>query len=178
MFGQLRESSEALSKLWERKLRWVKAAKLHMTWFFLGDIDLQQVPELNSCLSSVVSGKPSGEIAYDRLEFWPSPRKPRQLVMTAKVVPQYLQTLGADIRRSLAEFAVKPEERDFRPHITLLRFDVMSKPADKVPLSMPEWLQLNSVFPLVHNIKVVDLIESHMGGGRDDYEVLHSFSLQ
>lgn len=177
LLTRLQERKEDLAALWRHKLRWVKADKLHMTWFFIGSQPADRVEEISSCLSTAVQGGPGGKITYDRIEFWPAPRSPRQLVMTAQPVLEHFVELCRSIRKSLAEYAEKEETRAFRPHVTLLRFE-RTETTEKRTLTFPEWFDADSVLPMVHTIDRVDLIESHMGGGPEGYEVLRSFALK
>lgn len=177
MLARLRDHNDALSSLWQRKLRWVKAVKLHTTWFFLGDVDASRVPEVTAVLAEISRGRQSGEIVYDKIDFWPTARKSRLLALTSSMVPAHLAQLAADIRHGLRAFASKPDDRDFRPHITLMRFELLPGADHKRPLEFPDWLNLNEFIPLVHKLDQVALIESHMGAGRDDYETLQSFPL-
>ncbi len=148
-----------------------------MTWSFLGDVATGKVPELAQSLSAVVAGRGRCQVSYDNLVFWPSAAGPRQMVLTPAVVSESVAVMAADMRRSLSECTAQAETREFCPHITLTRFDVMSKPKSAEKLSLPEWFPAHKFLPLVHRITSVDLIVSHIGSMRDDYEVVRSFPL-
>lgn len=182
LLGRLKGASERLAADWGMRLRWVKPVKLHMTWIFLGSTEAGLIPDISGRLAAMVSEHGPMETSYDRVEFWPSARKPRQLVMIPSVVPEALRGLSDRIRTELAEFCEKPEDRPFRPHLTLLRFDHhdqsgRGKRPENRRLDLPHWFDPADFLPLVHEIRQVSLIESHMGKGNDDYEVLEDFRL-
>ncbi len=175
--GSLKGHRDDLSRLWHRKLRFVNSLKLHMTWIFLGDVEEENLAAVTEALAEATTGRKRSAIVYDGIDFWPSPGKPRQLVMTSRAVPDEMVALAGEIRRSLKPFAARPDDRAFRPHITLLRFDSAPGAHARGRLSLPEDLHLERVLPLAHKIDDVSLIESHLGSGQDEYEVLKSFPL-
>lgn len=174
--GSLSRCNQELSTLWQRKLRWVNAIKLHMTWFFLGDVPTEQTGVLIEALSGLSSGAAAAEISYDNIEIWPSIRKPRQLVLTPAKVPSCVEKLAKSIRSELRGFAVKPDDRKFRPHITLLRFDLADKGASNIPIAPPDWFLSELKLPLIQTVDRVELIESNFTGS-GDYEVIKQFRL-
>jgi len=180
--GEIRRSNDRLVADWQRKLRWVRPVKLHLTWLFLGEVKGTLVPEVESRLASMLSEQPGGRIIYDQAEFWPSPGKARQLVLTASVIPDPVANLGKTIRAGLSELAAKPDARDFRPHITLLRFGDSTAPAQtqspRQRLKFPDWLDLRQFLPITQEIQSVVLLESHLGAGGEDYETLMTCALQ
>jgi 2'-5' RNA ligase len=58
------------------------------------------------------------EIVLDRLEHW---QRPQVLCLTASVVPEPLVALVRSLRAALAVRGFEPEERSFKPHLTLAR---------------------------------------------------------
>src|SRR5262249_56238257 len=82
LLGELKGQNDKLVVAWGRRLRWVKHVKLHMTWLFLGKTESSAIDTIGERLSGIVTGYAPMQVTYDRLEFWPSARKPRQLVVT------------------------------------------------------------------------------------------------
>ncbi|HEY9871394.1 MAG TPA: RNA 2',3'-cyclic phosphodiesterase [Candidatus Obscuribacterales bacterium] len=181
LLGELNRYGERLTAAWGCRLRWVKPAKLHMTWLFLGSVNPELISQIRARLGGIAAEHRSMAVAYDRLEFWPDARRPRQLVMTPAAVPEPVGPLAASVRSQLKEFTAKPDERAFRPHLTLLRFDRGSSSARAAGaparLAVPEWLDTSGFLPLVHRIGEIALIESHLGKGADEYEMLACFPL-
>jgi 2'-5' RNA ligase len=88
LLGELHRHGNGLTAAWGCRLRWVKPAKLHMTWLFLGSVNPGLISEIHARLDGIASRHGSMQVAYDRVEFWPDARRPRQLVMTPAAVPE------------------------------------------------------------------------------------------
>lgn len=175
--GRLRDQNDRLTSLWNQKLRWVKSKKLHLTWLFLGEVKEDLKPKIIDRLSTLISSKSSLTITYDHAQFWPTPSKARQLVLTSQVVPSVASELAMDIRYKLADLVSKPDDHPFRPHITLLRFDSHHQHPPHIPPQLPDFPELDQTLPLLHTIESISLIESHLGAVQDDYQTLESFNL-
>jgi len=88
----------------------------HVTLEFLGP-----VPESRVALAMEAAAEVQGnscEIRFDAVEYW---RRPEVLCLVAKVVPDALCGLVAQLRRGLAARGFQPEARSFRAHLTLAR---------------------------------------------------------
>jgi 2'-5' RNA ligase len=88
----------------------------HVTLAFVGDLPDTRIPELLS-RAAEIQVEPF-RLSFDRLEFWP---RPKLACLTAATVPTELQALVASLDSLLLDFGVSPEERTYRPHITVSR---------------------------------------------------------
>lgn len=88
----------------------------HITLAFVGDLPDQRIPELLN-RAAEIQVEPF-RLGFDRLEFWP---RPKLACLTAPTVPTELQALVAALDSLLLDFGVSPEERTYRPHITVSR---------------------------------------------------------
>lgn len=166
--GVLKASAPRLSAFWERKLRFVLPAKLHLTWLFIGEVDEDAANEASARLADALKSFRRLSLSYDRAVFWPSPRGPRQFVLLAETVPPEVLAMAQAISSSLKWLAGK-DDRPFVPHITLLRFG----PGHRRALAVPEWLQIADLLPVHQSIEEVCLIESCQTG----YRILRRFAL-
>jgi 2'-5' RNA ligase len=57
-------------------------------------------------------------LAFDRLEFW---ARPRVACLVAATVPTELQQLVMSLHAVIQDVGVVPEDRTYRPHITVAR---------------------------------------------------------
>jgi 2'-5' RNA ligase len=177
--GQLAAEDEKLSERWHRKLRWVKPKKLHLTWYFLGTVEEPAIPEIRSRLHEAVQELKRTELSYESFEVWPSPKMPRQLVLTPPVVPDQVQEIVSAIRDSLKGLVPDPDYKSFKPHITLMRFDRLAKNVPKPPpIHLPEEFPPEGIVPIVQKIDEVALIESHLGSRSDEYSAVFSVPLR
>jgi 2'-5' RNA ligase len=91
-------------------------ADLHMTLIFLGNVKEQQL----SCIEQVAQGIDAGgfEMAIDHTGYWPRPR----IVWAAPdTIPQALSQLVDELKLGLSGCGFEPEQRPYRPHVTLYR---------------------------------------------------------
>lgn len=220
LLGQLKNYDQRLSAHWHSKLRWVKPIKLHLTWQFLGDVDDSQLDAIKSALENLLTAQKPLQITYDHPELWPSAKKPRHLVLVPGSNVYSILALGKQIRTALGTLVSKPDNHDFRPHVTLLRLDNMAKQAALEPPlqsfrddgiagyggersaaacgvsritpyspqlptqtgarasrpQLPEWFDLEFL-PFTQEIRSINLIESHLGRGADEYETLTQYEL-
>lgn len=57
-------------------------------------------------------------LSFDRLEFWP---RPKVASLCAVTVPPELQALVDSLNNVMLDLGLKPEDRTYRPHITVSR---------------------------------------------------------
>ena len=88
----------------------------HVTLVFIGTFPAHRVPYL----LERAAGTPVEPFSlnFDRLEFWP---RPRIASLCAASVPAELQALVDALKGIVRDLGLKPEERLYRPHITVVR---------------------------------------------------------
>jgi len=163
---------ERLSLEWDRKVRWVKPEKLHITWIFLGEHEETVVDPVLTRLGALLKGQEPFSLSYELPVFWPSPRKARMCALVPGTVSDEVSSLGSKVRRALREFTEK-EEKKFRPHLTLFRLGQ----ANKQRMEIPDWMEMDRILPIRHDIRSINLIQSHLGSENDAYESVAAFQL-
>lgn len=99
----------------------------HLTLAFLGELSV--LPEdLMAQVSQVQI--PAFDLCLDRIEYWP---KPQVLVLCSTEPPQILFDLVRQIWKGLENLGLEPEQRPFRPHLTLGRKAAPMPPGSCVP---------------------------------------------
>lgn len=88
----------------------------HVTLEFLGPVPESRVV-LARDAAAAAQARPC-DIVFDAVEYW---RRPEVLCLVAKVVPEALCGLVAQLRGGLAARGFQPESRPFRAHLTLAR---------------------------------------------------------
>ncbi|OIJ42275.1 RNA 2',3'-cyclic phosphodiesterase [Massilia timonae] len=110
--GQLRERRDAWQ--WPRGATPVHADKLHLTLHFLGDVPSERLPELLDGFSvpfvpfRLDLGKPV---------LWPH----GIAVLEPFAEPPALLALHARLADALVGLGLQPEQRSYRPHVTMAR---------------------------------------------------------
>lgn len=96
--------------------RLTRAAKLHMTLVFLGDVARARVAELERIAQAVATN--AFAMRIERTGYWSR----QQIVWAApQVVPAALSQLVAALEAGLRAAGFQLEDRAWQPHITLLR---------------------------------------------------------
>jgi 2'-5' RNA ligase len=88
----------------------------HLTLEFLGPVPESRVALARDAAAGV-QARPC-QVLLDAVEYW---RRPGVLCLVAKVVPEALCELVAQLRNGLAARGFQPESRPFRAHMTLAR---------------------------------------------------------
>ena len=103
------------------RAKWVHAANLHLTLAFLGQVDDGLVPGLGGALAAVAARHGPVPLHVTGAGGFGSARKPRVLWLGITGEVEALGRIQRDLEAELAPFGYRPEERDFRPHLTLAR---------------------------------------------------------
>jgi 2'-5' RNA ligase len=99
---------------WPRSASLVAAGKLHVTLHFLGNQPGEIVPALVNGLT--VPFKPF-RLDLGIAKLWPH----GIAVLEPHLAPDGLLQLHADLARALVTFGIAPDQRKYRPHVTLSR---------------------------------------------------------
>ncbi|HET7037106.1 MAG TPA: RNA 2',3'-cyclic phosphodiesterase [Thermomicrobiaceae bacterium] len=118
-----RRVAEVVSRLagvgWRAK--WVNPAGVHVTLKFYGNVAVGRLDELGAALSAAVAGRAPFALRVDGPGVFPSPRRPRVIWLGLEGELDALSSLARDVERVSAPLGFAPEERPFRPHITVAR---------------------------------------------------------
>jgi 2'-5' RNA ligase len=86
----------------------------HITLSFVGEFPEDRVPYLLE-RAEQIQVEPF-RLSFDRLEFWP---RPKIASLCAATVPPELQALVDSLNAVLLDLGLTPEDRTYRPHITV-----------------------------------------------------------
>ena len=89
---------------------------IHLTLAFLGNVPVGRIPELGALAAGIAA--PEFDLTIDALS-----HKRRNRIVWAGTVhcPEALRRLAADLARDLKAAGFRSEDREYVPHITLLR---------------------------------------------------------
>jgi 2'-5' RNA ligase len=133
----------------------VRDDKLHMTLHFLGSQPTERVPALAQGLAVPFS---PFQLALGHAKLWPH----GIAVLEPHMEPDELLALHARLADALAGLGLPPEQRKFRPHVTLSRRAVNAIPPTEGP-------------PINWAIRGYALVQSRPGNG-GGYTVLRQYS--
>lgn len=117
--------------------RWQEPATFHVTLRFVGEVDEPVAAELDGALARIAA--PGFAIGLDGVGHFGTPRRPESLwVGVARSEP--LQFLRDKVDRAAVAAGLEPDDRKYRPHVTLGR--LRQAPAERVA----RWLADNALF--------------------------------
>lgn len=111
---RLRDVINAVAKTVEGKP--VARRNWHITLAYVGQFPEEQVFELRE-KASQIPVEPF-QLSFNRLEYWP---RPKIAALMSPTVPAELQTLVSKLNEVLVDVGVMPDDRTYRPHITVVR---------------------------------------------------------
>lgn len=88
----------------------------HITLVFIGDFPADRLDELQAAAELIEPGEI--RLRFDTLSFW---QKPKIACLHAKTIPPALDHVVSSLHKALIPFGYAPEERVYRPHITVAR---------------------------------------------------------
>lgn len=114
----------------------------HVTLVFIGGFPEVQIPFLQAAAGEIEMAPL--RLRFDRLGYWPRSKVASLLPLTT---PEPLERLVGSLEEVLKAFDVEPEDRVFRPHITVAR---RARAFETIPLARPVDLEWDS-FELVES---------------------------
>jgi 2'-5' RNA ligase len=111
---RLRDVINSVAKVVEGKP--VDRRNWHVTLSFIGTFPENRVPYLlERALEIPIE---PFRLNFDRLEYWP---RPRVAALCAATVPPGMQFVVDSLNRIILDLGIQPEDRVYRPHITVVR---------------------------------------------------------
>ncbi len=154
-----RELAALQALLPQEEGNWVHGADLHMTLRFLGAV----APERQGCISQAAEQLREApfELEITHLDYW---SRPRIAWAGPDETPAGLSRLVADLGSALTTCGFPPENRPYRPHVTLVR---KTRPSGIIRLDTPVRWPVDSFA----------LVESRPGGKPPWYRVVETWPL-
>lgn len=103
------------------KIRWSKPGQLHFTLRFLGEITPAQLALVKVATREAASDTAPFRITLRQLGAFPSFQRPQVVWVGVADGATELQALAAKLEAHLTHHHFPPEERPFKPHLTLAR---------------------------------------------------------
>jgi len=151
-----------------RALKAVDPNNLHVTLKFLGETDVDLVPEILKLVVEEATALAPCELTIAGLGVFPHAQRP-SVVWAGLEGAETLSALAADLEAGLELLGFAKESRPFVPHLTLAR--VKAKP----PESLGGLLSRHAKTPFgTARIEQVELIRSELGPDGSRYTVLGS----
>jgi 2'-5' RNA ligase len=146
---------------------------MHITLKFLGDIDVDLIPELQSMTQATAQNFSPFDLTIDCLGAFPNVDRARVIWAGCSQPPPMLLDLHANLDARLSEFDFK-REKHFTTHITLGRVRDSNPSALK---TLSEQIQFARINPMTVRIADITLMKSVLGRGGPDYAPLFKVKL-
>jgi 2'-5' RNA ligase len=121
------ETRDRLAKIQEELkrsragVRWVRPGSIHLTLKFLGNVHPAQIDDIAEVAAQVVRDEPVLTLVLAGLGGFPSQRNPRVIWVGIQGDVQRLTGIQARLEQDVVPLGFAPEQREFRPHLTLGR---------------------------------------------------------
>lgn len=149
--------------------RGVAPANWHLTLHFLGPTDEVAYDRVCAAMDAAPLGS-RFSVTVEGVGAFPNPRRATVLWLGITRGAERLDELAATVEEAVAEAGLPPEERPFRPHLTVSR---LRPHQDVTPL-----IERGGVGPVAFGVGEVVLFRSHLQRGGPRYEPLERFPLR
>ena len=102
-------------------VRWVEPNNLHVTLKFLGDIPLNELPQLIQVVTQSVSRIDSFDLTFQGIGAFPSGESPKTIWIGCREGSEGMIQLAESIDEGLFSIGYPKETRRFSPHLTIGR---------------------------------------------------------
>ena len=157
--------------------RRVPPANVHLTLRFLGEISDDQAAAAAGALASACAGARAFSFALERLGAFPRPGSPSVLWAGPAETPPALARLAGDLESALATSGFEPEDRPFRPHLTLARRRRRERVPKGLAAALREAEEARLRPPPFLEMREAVLFQSELRPGGAVYTALHTASL-
>lgn len=119
-------------------VRWVGMEQLHVTIQFLGNVRPDRVPEVSAGAQEAAEQVPIFDLTVQAIGAFPTYQRPRTVWAGIQRGDRALKRLAQAVEEALKARGFPPDERPFRPHVTLGRVRP-ERDAGDLPLAIQEW---------------------------------------
>jgi 2'-5' RNA ligase len=162
------------SKFGSSAFRWVKPEQIHITLRFFGWITTIEASELTELLPSICSRHDPFTLTCESLGTFPNSHRPRVLWAGLKGDLDRASALQNDITGATRRLGEPPEDRPFKPHLTLAR---LKDPNQDHVTDLEDTVRRGFQIDQPWRITEVLLMESHLSPQGSSYETVAKFHL-
>lgn len=103
------------------QVSWVRNSGFHLTLKFFGDIERSRIESIVSCMGKTAQGCAAFSVGIAGMGVFPHTSQPRVLWVGVQEGALHLVQLQRALETTLTQAGFAPEDRPFRPHLTLAR---------------------------------------------------------
>jgi RNA 2',3'-cyclic 3'-phosphodiesterase len=102
-------------------VRWVSPGKIHLTLKFFGNIEESKIDSIITAIKGPINSAKPFHLSVRGTGAFPSLKNPRVIWIGLVDAGGILAALQKEVESSLEKIGFEPEDRSFRPHLTLGR---------------------------------------------------------
>ena len=148
----------------EQSVRWVAPENIHLTLRFVGDAAETQIAALSQGLEAIAAGYQAFTLTLGKSGTFPSGRRAKVIWTGLTDERGSLSELQQKVEALVLQLGWEPEERVFRPHLTLGRV----RQGIRAPTG--EWLEHPP--PMEFEVQEIELVSSLLKPGGAEYRTL------
>jgi 2'-5' RNA ligase len=119
--AQMKELRDLSAQVADKRPRWVRPENLHVTLKFIGEVSPAKLEGIRGALAAIHADAPV-HLQFRGLGFFPNEQYPHVLWAGIEASAN-LPSLAANVESALEAQDVAREDRAFKPHLTLARFE-------------------------------------------------------
>jgi RNA 2',3'-cyclic 3'-phosphodiesterase len=139
----LKQVEESLKSVDPSCAKWIDPDSIHLTLVFLGNVDINKIESITQSMKKAAQTTPPFNLALDELGAFPDLRRAQVVWVGLQGDLEVLQTLQKRIETNLVPLGFPPENRAFKPHLTLARVREITGP--QIRQSLGEKISLNKI---------------------------------
>ena len=116
------------------EVRWVEPKNLHVTLKFLGDIPLNDLPQLISAVTQCTRQTHSFDLTFQGIGAFPNSKSPKTIWIGCQEGSEGLIRLAENINEGLFPLGFPKESRRFSPHLTIGRTKKLVQDSSLMPV--------------------------------------------
>ncbi len=155
-----------------RGIRWVPPRSIHLTFKFLGDVEQDQLGEIETAVKEACNQISPFALQVDKTGAFPTFKRPRIYWIGFRSVPDMMLRLQSAIENELCKIGFAKEKRKFTPHLTIGRV----KYGDGVR-EVSHYLQNNSFESVSFDVESVIIMKSELSSAGAKYTPLAKIKL-
>lgn len=153
--------------------RWSDPDRLHVTVWFFGDVMPADIPLLGAAMDRVGAASAPFSLSVGGVGGFPDTARPRTVWLGVREGARELTAIHRALAAELSPLGYLPEERGFRPHVTLGRLRDRASTARLAA----EFARLVEVGAGSDGVGTLALLKSVSGRDGPRYETLHEARL-
>lgn len=161
--------NELKAALSHSRVFWSQPAKIHLTLVFLGNVEASLIQQISDAMKRVWRASPSMYLRIVDRGCFPNARHPHVVWIGVNDRDGRLDRLQAGLEVALRPFIEEPDDRAFRPHLTLARIRHFAR-RDRA--SLDTWLAQPAGLTREWPVTAVRLYSSHLSARGAKYSVL------